>query len=82
MKTHTTEKVNICFDCTKAVCGCSWSRSFTPVDGWDAKPDFIWINSGKKTKSYKMPTWWVRRCPEFEPDPPREYPEDEEDSEE
>lgn len=38
--------------------GCSWSRSFKPVKGWDA--DETRLYSDKPTQSYH-----VRQCPEF-----------------
>lgn len=43
---------NLCWSCGNAVNGCSWSRSFVPVDGWEAEEDGT---------SYK-----IRNCPRFE----------------
>lgn len=54
----------LCWSCANAVPdkygkrGCSWSRSFEPVKGWDA--DETRLYSDKPTQSYH-----VRQCPEF-----------------
>lgn len=50
----------LCWTCQRAVPGdktdgCSWSRSLTPVDGWEA------CESIKGT----MKTWHVVSCPEY-----------------
>lgn len=50
---------NPCFDCQKSLGGCSWSRTFTPVPGWDA------------TKDGAHGGYTIRSCPEFVPDAPR-----------
>ena len=42
--------------------GCSWSREFIPVDGWEAVPDRIKINANRA--DYED-TWCVVKCPEF-----------------
>lgn len=50
-----------CWDCAKAcVGGCSWSRDFIPVEGWDAE---------KTEKAEGIVSYIVRDCPEFEHDP-------------
>lgn len=46
----------LCWHCKNATGGCSWSKSFTPVPGWDAK---------KVTKSY-VDTYDIRDCPLLE----------------
>lgn len=28
---------SICWDCQRAVCGCSWAKQLKPVDGWVAE---------------------------------------------
>jgi hypothetical protein len=57
---HVAKQMTLCWQCANAVPnnetgrGCSWSRSFKPVPGWDA-------NDGERsTVSYH-----VRSCPEF-----------------
>ena len=48
----------ICWDCKKAIGGCSWSETLTPVEGWTAIQ-----NDKDNTESYK-----VIMCPLFERD--------------
>lgn len=52
---HTGEQP--CWTCAKAYGGCSWSRSFVPVEGWEAKP------SKTHADGYR-----IVRCPEYESD--------------
>jgi predicted nucleic acid-binding Zn ribbon protein len=49
----------LCWHCTKACGGCSWSRNLIPIEGWKAKE--IKNASYSVIKSYK-----VIECPEFE----------------
>lgn len=49
-----------CWTCKKACGGCSWSRSFTPVKGWEAVPTHIPSN-GEYADSYK-----IIKCPQYE----------------
>lgn len=63
-KTESTKKkppkrriLSLCWDCQNACCGCSWSRSFEPVEGWEARP------SGD--------SFFVINCPQFIPDEER-----------
>lgn len=53
---ETAVPTTLCWDCANAVGWCSWSKDFTPVDGWDAEyvPD---------KDSYR-----VIACPLFERD--------------
>lgn len=59
----------LCWQCENAVPdpergkGCPWSKSGTPVDGWDAI---------RTSKSEDGESYYVRACPSFEPDKPRE----------
>ena len=60
------ELSTICWDCKRAVLWCSWSKSYTPVPGWNARQTQISAyDRGKKTHydSYK-----VLECPLFEAD--------------
>ena len=52
---HTGEQ--LCWTCAKAYGGCSWSRAFVPVEGWEAKP------SKTHEDGYR-----IVRCPEYESD--------------
>lgn len=52
-----------CWDCKNACGGCSWSRNFTPVNGWVAEPTTITYKTGDilhTTDTYK-----IFECPEF-----------------
>ena len=51
---------SICWDCANACCNCSWSQSFTPVDGWKATPTRIKQSEGVFIESYI-----VHECPCF-----------------
>lgn len=56
-------KTTLCWNCQKAVCGCSWSRNYVPVKGWDATPTIVQNHADGRqifTNSYL-----VRSCPEF-----------------
>ena len=48
---------SLCFLCGNACGGCSWSRDFTPVEGWDAEPTI--------GKSHHTKSWFVKACPEY-----------------
>lgn len=54
---------SLCFKCGNCVDGCSWSRTFTPVDGWKAEPNYI---NSDEAESYH-----VVECPLYVPDKPR-----------
>lgn len=62
------KKATLCWSCAKACGGCSWSDgSFTPVDGWKAKPTIVQVMNGvygiRRVDSYI-----VEECPEYEED--------------
>lgn len=46
--------LSLCWDCQNACGGCSWSRCFEPVAGWEAKPS--------------EDSFFVINCPQFIPD--------------
>lgn len=50
-----------CWKCTKSAGGCSWSRRFEPVEGWDAMPTSV-------NRVSPNPTFVIRQCPEFDLD--------------
>lgn len=54
---------SLCFKCGNCVDGCSWSRTFTPVDGWKAEPNYI---NSDEAESYH-----VIECPQYKPDAAR-----------
>lgn len=54
------DRTTLCWKCSN--CGnCSWSRSFKPVEGWQAKPT-CFVDREKVVHSYI-----VASCPEFKP---------------
>ena len=60
----------LCWYCDKAGGKCSWSRDFTPVQGWKAKPTKVpayTTGNGKKKKKIYLDSFEVHECPEFEP---------------
>ena len=69
-KKATNGKPNICLDCQKAVCGCSWSRDFTPVPGWTAEKTYI-MQCYVKGYEQAIETYHITACPQFVPD--KEY---------
>ena len=60
-KKHDT----ICWECEKASGGCSWSRDFIPVEGWNAVPTKI-QQRNSDGKSISIDSFDVVECPEFE----------------
>lgn len=58
MSTHVA---NLCWDCANAVLGCSWSKRFIPVKGWDAEEI-----PATERKPYS--TYIVKACPQFKRD--------------
>ena len=60
-KVVTTNQPNyprqLCWDCEKALGGCSWSRHFKPIEGWDA----IYIPDRPQNPA----TYSIIACPEF-----------------
>ena len=63
----------LCWECENACGKCSWSRDFTPVEGWSAKPTKILSNTtmlNEEGKIVCVPTFVdsfdVYDCPQFE----------------
>lgn len=57
------KRPTLCWDCRRALAdseGCSWSRWFEPVEGWEAEPTKMRIMSGNTTDSFI-----VKQCPKF-----------------
>lgn len=53
----------LCWDCSKACAGCSWSQEFIPVEGWDATPTKLYTKNTALADTYI-----VNACPLFERD--------------
>ncbi len=62
-KTSVTKKEHdtLCWNCKNNAGHCSWSKNFTPINGWKAIPTKVRSENGKKLDSYD-----VYECPEFE----------------
>ena len=65
MKAKATAKEDfkgesLCWSCKKATGGCSWSRSLTPIKGWNAESETRKGNEGKYI-GYR-----VKECPLYE----------------
>ena len=52
-----TLKYSLCWTCRNACGGCSWSRDFQPVKGWEAVPTYH-ISNGEHANSFH-----VYKCP-------------------
>lgn len=67
--TYFPKHSTICWNCEKACGRCSWSRSFDPVKGWEARPTKVLVlnttQDGERTKVY-VDSFDVYSCPEFE----------------
>lgn len=50
-----------CCTCRKFCGGCSWSKDFTPVDGWKAIPTIIHHGDNRDIPSFK-----IMFCPKYE----------------
>ena len=61
------DKPTLCWKCAHACGGCSWSDSFTPVEGWTAKPTVIKANHGRGFME-DIESYIVKACPLFEND--------------
>ena len=48
-----------CWRCQNACGGCSWSREFQPVEGWEAEPTII-MGDG-----VEIPSFEIKKCPMF-----------------
>jgi len=55
-----------CWDCKKAVGGCSWAREFIPVEGWKAVQTKLKLHN--KLADEGCLSFIVLECPEFKAD--------------
>lgn len=53
-----------CWSCKKYAGGCSWSREFKPIPGWEATPRTY--GAHPKHKIPGMESYDIRECPEYE----------------
>lgn len=65
--------VTLCWDCARACGGpkgCSWSREYKPVEGWDAERRDVAVWRGDSGRQYTeyAESYVVNHCPEFVPD--------------
>lgn len=70
VKECVTKHNQLCWDCEKACGGCSWSKDFIPVKGWDAVPTKVRNGTTSKKGEHivsVIDSFEVRECPEFEP---------------
>lgn len=70
-KNQNLNRGTLCWLCGNYCGGCSWTRNFIPVEGWEAEEDVIkegkpsytkngYVREIRTIKSYK-----VKKCPEF-----------------
>ena len=55
--------VTLCWACQNCFGGCSWSKDFQPVEGWNVKPTTVQRQPRDITQSYL-----VYSCPQFIPE--------------
>ena len=68
-----------CWDCAKYYNGCSWSRDFTPLEGWVATPTYkAGVTRSDGTRYPPMKSYHITYCPEFEPEERRATDEQDE----
>lgn len=63
-RTGETREPTLCWDCRRALGGCSWADRFCPVDGWAAEETLLYVND--RHRKDPVPSYRVIRCPEFE----------------
>lgn len=59
-KKREDESGQLCWNCKKACGGCSWSKGFVPIVGWDATPHIT-----DEDNERPIHTYHVKSCPEF-----------------
>lgn len=70
MENKQIKKAALCWKCKNAVptkdAGCSWSRAFQPVEGWNAEKHLTAKGNGSTDDVYE--TYCVTSCPEYRKD--------------
>ena len=70
-------KTQLCWTCARACGGCSWSRSFTPVNGWTAEQTELYVDRGDyethKTTSYRIKACPLYVCDTKQPEQPQAH---------
>ena len=61
------DKPTLCWKCSRACGGCSWSADFIRVDGWNAIPTVIHADHGRGYGE-DVPSFIVTACPQFDDD--------------
>lgn len=69
----TATRGTLCWHCQNATnSGCSWSRSFKPVEGWEATPTIINQGVRRQTGEHELTeSFFVHKCPKFIEIPPK-----------
>jgi len=59
--------MQLCWNCKHACGGCSWSRNFTPVEGWTAAPTVINVERTRRGKPFvrSIASYDIQSCPQF-----------------
>lgn len=57
------KKMTLCWKCSRACGKCSWSKNFTPVEGWRAKPTQV-----RESHAGTIESYIVYDCPLFDDD--------------
>lgn len=63
-------RATLCWKCANAVPnregtrGCSWSKEFKPVEGWDAEKTVLFTGYWN-SKRFGTDSYIVKSCPEF-----------------
>lgn len=60
-----TSHETLCWHCQKAAGRCSWSKNFTPIEGWTAEPTRVKVNKSSRYVT-ELDSFDVYECPEFE----------------
>ena len=58
-KRKNVRRGTLCWECKNACGGCSWSRHFIPVSGWDAEETTLKCLDGD------IKSFFVNSCPEY-----------------
>lgn len=55
----------LCWTCANAYCQCSWSKNFTPVEGWVAERRILYRHGDEGDMVY-LDSYSVEECPQYE----------------